>query len=90
MKKEIGVGITGEAGQGIISSNMMLCRMYKNSGRHVFAIQDYMSRIRGGNNFLQVRTASAPVFSSRAKADLLIALDKEAIAANAAALADFQ
>lgn len=87
MRTEISVRITGEAGQGIVAAGMMLCRMYKDSGRHVFAIQDYMSRIRGGNNFFQVRAASAPVFSPRAKADLVVALDKEAVAANAAALA---
>lgn len=87
MKTEISVRITGEAGQGIVAAGMMLCRMYKDSGRHVFAIQDYMSRIRGGNNFFQVRAAGAPVHSPRAKADLIVALDKDAVAANAAALA---
>ncbi len=58
MNEDINVRITGEAGQGIVSAGMMLARMYKDSGRHVFAIQDYMSRIRGGNNFVQVRAAA--------------------------------
>ena len=66
---------------------MMLCRMYKDSGRHVFAIQDYMSRIRGGNNFFQVRASVRPVYAPRQKADIIIALDKEAVKANKAALA---
>ena len=87
MNQEISVRITGEAGQGIISAGLTLCRMYKDSGRHVFAIQDYMSRIRGGNNFFQVRAAAQPVFSPREKADLIVALDKEAVAVNKAALA---
>lgn len=87
MNQEINIRITGEAGQGIIAAGMILCRLYKDSGRHVFAIQDYMSRIRGGNNFFQVRASSAPVYAPREKADLVIALDKEAVAANKAALA---
>jgi len=88
MPNEISVRIAGEAGQGIASLGMMLCRIYKDTGRHVFAVQDYMSRIRGGSNFFQVRVADRPVFSTREKADLIIALDKEAVAANSGALAD--
>ncbi|HAF94898.1 MAG: hypothetical protein A2021_05445 [Elusimicrobia bacterium GWF2_52_66] len=88
MNQEINVRITGEAGQGIVSVGMMLCRMYKDTGRHVFAIQDYMSRIRGGNNYFQIRVADKPVFSPRAKADVIIALDKDAVAVNKSALAE--
>jgi 2-oxoglutarate ferredoxin oxidoreductase subunit alpha len=87
MRTEINVRITGEAGQGIVAAGMLLCRMYKDSGRHVFAIQDYMSRIRGGNNFLQVRAAAAPVHSPVEKADLIVALDEAAARANSRALA---
>jgi len=87
MSEEINIRLTGEAGQGIIAAGMMLCRLYKDSGRHVFAIQDYMSRIRGGNNFFQVRASAAPVYVSREKADLIVALDKEAVDASRSALA---
>ncbi|MCM2268294.1 MAG: 2-oxoacid:acceptor oxidoreductase subunit alpha [Elusimicrobiales bacterium] len=87
MKEDISIRITGEAGQGIVSSGMMLCRMYKDSGRHVFAIQDYMSRIRGGHNFIQVRAAVKPVAAPRRLADIILALDKEAAQANKNALA---
>lgn len=87
MKEEISVRLTGEAGQGIISAGTIFCRMCRDSGRHVFAIQDYMSRIRGGNNFFQLRASSRPVYSPREKADIIIALDKEAVEANRGALA---
>ena len=87
MKNEISVRITGKAGHGIVSAGMMLCRMYKAGGRHVFAIQDYMSRIRGGNNFMQVRVAAGPVYSPRLKADIIVALDIEAFEASKSALA---
>jgi len=87
MNNEISVRVAGEAGQGVVAAGMMLCRMYKESGRHVFAIQDYMSRIRGGTNFVQVRAASAPVFSPRLKADIIVALDKDAAAAYSGDLA---
>jgi 2-oxoglutarate ferredoxin oxidoreductase subunit alpha len=87
MTNEINIRITGEAGYGIVAAGTMLARMYKDSGRHVFAIQDYMSRIRGGNNFVQVRAAAAPVRAPRGKADIIVALDAEGVKANRAALA---
>jgi 2-oxoglutarate ferredoxin oxidoreductase subunit alpha len=87
MSEEINVRITGKAGHGIVSAGMMLSRTYKDSGLHVFAIQDYMSRIRGGNNFFQVRAAARPVYAPRKKADIIVALDKEAVEANKGALA---
>jgi len=87
MSEELNIRITGEAGQGIVSAGMMLCRMYKDSGLYVFAVQDYMSRIRGGNNFFQVRAAARPVYAPREKADIIIALNKEAAEANKTALA---
>lgn len=87
MKDELNVRITGNAGHGIVSAGMMLARAYKDSGLHVFAIQDYMSRIRGGNNFFQVRACARPVCAPREKADIIVALDKEAVEANKGALA---
>ncbi|MFA6434672.1 MAG: 2-oxoacid:acceptor oxidoreductase subunit alpha [Elusimicrobiales bacterium] len=87
MNEEINIRISGGAGRGIVSAGMTLCRMYKDSGRHVFAIQDYMSRIRGGNNFFQVRAASRPVYAPREKAEIIAALDAEAVEAGKAALA---
>ena len=80
MNEELNIRITGNAGHGIVSAGMMLARTYKDSGLHVFAIQDYMSRIRGGNNFFQVRASARPVYAPREKADIIIALYKEAAA----------
>ncbi|MBF0484854.1 MAG: 2-oxoacid:acceptor oxidoreductase family protein [Candidatus Omnitrophica bacterium] len=48
--QELTIKICGEAGQGMQTIGMALCKLYKKSGYHVFANQDYMSRIRGGNN----------------------------------------
>ncbi|MDO8805287.1 MAG: 2-oxoacid:acceptor oxidoreductase subunit alpha [Elusimicrobiota bacterium] len=87
MKEELNIRITGKAGHGIVSAGMMLARTYKDSGLHVFSIQDYMSRIRGGNNFFQVRVSARPVYAPREKVDIIVALDKEAVDANKGALA---
>ena len=57
-----------------------LCRVYTQCGLYIFANQDYMSRIRGGNNFFQLRIAPTPLFTLRARADIIVALDKPSIA----------
>ncbi|KAA0244335.1 MAG: hypothetical protein EDM70_06890, partial [Candidatus Brocadia sp. AMX2] len=47
MANELTIKITGEAGQGMQTIGAALCQMFKNTGFHIFASQDYMSRIRG-------------------------------------------
>ena len=57
----------------------VLCRMFKSAGYHVFAHQDYMSRIRGGNNYFQLRVSGSPVYTCRGKADIIVSLDKASV-----------
>ncbi|WP_273696494.1 2-oxoacid:acceptor oxidoreductase subunit alpha [Syntrophorhabdus aromaticivorans] len=69
--------IGGEAGQGIQTIGDTLAKIFSRSGYHVFTHQDYMSRVRGGHNFYQVRLSDEPVTASRGKVDILVALDRE-------------
>ncbi|MCR4393960.1 MAG: 2-oxoacid:acceptor oxidoreductase subunit alpha, partial [Dehalococcoidales bacterium] len=48
-------------------------------GLHVFADQDYESRIRGGHNFFRVRISDEPLLAQREQLDILIALNKETV-----------
>ncbi|MDD5674832.1 MAG: 2-oxoacid:acceptor oxidoreductase family protein, partial [Chitinivibrionales bacterium] len=78
MKPEINIRIAGQAGQGMQTVGAALCRIFKLCGRAVFAHQDYMSRVRGGNNFFQVRSsASAMPNAPHDKCDIIVALDKQ-------------
>ncbi|HOW35156.1 MAG TPA: 2-oxoacid:acceptor oxidoreductase subunit alpha [Candidatus Omnitrophota bacterium] len=79
MNRELSIRITGEAGQGMQTIGIALCQLYKDNGLHVFACPDYMSRIRGGNNFIQVRVSDQPLHTLRQKADIIVALDKPSI-----------
>ena len=71
--------IGGEAGQGIQTIGGMLSKVFARAGFHVFSHQDYMSRIRGGHNFYQIRFSDTPVHSSKKTIDLLVALNLESI-----------
>ncbi len=71
--------IGGEAGQGIQTIGSVLSRVFSTSGLHVFTHQDYMSRIRGGHNYYQIRVSETPVHSSRSLVNILVALDDETV-----------
>ncbi len=81
------ITIGGEAGQGIQSIGDSLARVFARAGYQVFIHQDYESRIRGGHNFFQVRVADRPITCSRAPIDIVIALDRPAVANNREKLA---
>lgn len=82
MRNELTIKIVGEAGQGLQTVGMCLCKLCKLSGLHVFANQDYMSRVRGGINFFQTRVAQAPLYTLRKESDIIIALHKDGVAAS--------
>ncbi len=78
--EELSIRIAGQAGQGMQTIGEVLCRMFKSAGYHIFAHQDYMSRIRGGNNYFQLRIAGKPVYTLRSNPDIIVSLDKASIA----------
>lgn len=88
MPNELTIKITGEAGQGLQTIGAALCQMFKNTGFHIFASQDYMSRIRGGNNFFQLRISDKPIYTLRQKSDITVALDKASVALHRASMTD--
>jgi 2-oxoglutarate ferredoxin oxidoreductase subunit alpha len=69
----------GEAGQGVQSVGMILAKTMAQGGLHVFADQDYESRVRGGHNFFRIRISEREILSLTEKLDILIALNKETI-----------
>ncbi|MDD5439763.1 MAG: 2-oxoacid:acceptor oxidoreductase subunit alpha [Candidatus Omnitrophica bacterium] len=86
MREELTIRIAGEAGQGIETVGMALARIFKKAGFHIFANQDYMSRIRGGNNFFQIRIANREMFTHRLMSDITVALNKKSVALHKEAL----
>ena len=85
--KELTIKITGEAGQGMQTIGLVLCRIFKKLGLYIYANQDYMSRVRGGNNFFQLRISGNPIYSLVQKADITVALDKKSVGLHKADIA---
>lgn len=79
MSAELSLRIGGDAGQGVESSGAGFCKALARSGLHVFAAQDYRSRIRGGHNFYQIRAAGHPVYAKSDPPQLLLALTPQTV-----------
>lgn len=73
--------IAGAAGQGVESSGAGFSQALAQGGLHVFALQDYMSRIRGGLNFVQVRVHEQPLYCHENAVHILLPLNEEALEA---------
>ena len=79
--------VGGEAGQGVQSVGFLLAKVFARDGYHVFADQDYESRVRGGHNFFRIRVKDSQVGAIAEPVNLLVALDKESIDRHQAKLA---
>ncbi len=72
---------------GVDTTGTALGRVFHRDGYYVFTSQDYMSRIRGGHNFYQIRVSARPRAAIRADLDLLVAMDQRTVDEHRAALA---
>ncbi|OGN90295.1 MAG: hypothetical protein A2158_06625 [Chloroflexi bacterium RBG_13_46_14] len=79
MSLQINVMIGGEAGQGVQSAGFILAKTFSRAGYHVFADQDYESRVRGGHNFFRVRASDSEIAAISESIDILVALNEESI-----------
>ena len=68
--------IGGSAGQGIDTLGVLLEKVLQRSSYYLFTNKDYMSRIRGGHNFTQIRLASKPIYSHKNTLDIIVAFDE--------------
>jgi 2-oxoglutarate ferredoxin oxidoreductase subunit alpha len=73
------IKLGGEAGMGVASNGAGLTKALARAGLHVVSVEDYMSRIRGGHNFFQIRASEKPIYSHTAPVHLLLAFTQEAV-----------
>ncbi len=79
MKESVTWKIGGEAGFGIMSAGIMLCRTYSRMGYHVLSTNEYPSLIRGGHNLVTARISSKYFESMNKDLHILVALNKETV-----------
>lgn len=76
---EYNILIGGSAGQGLDTLSDFLERSIKKFGFYVFSNKDYMSRVRRGHNFIQIRFGENKIYSHKNELDLILALDENTI-----------
>ena len=78
-KSDISIVLCGQAGQGIQTVEYLLMRILKLAGYNCFSTKEYMSRVRGGANSIEVRVSDSPVRAYINRIDILVPLNKGAI-----------
>jgi 2-oxoglutarate ferredoxin oxidoreductase subunit alpha len=71
---DLNIRIAGEAGQGVQTTGYLLMGALAGLGLHVVSSQSYLSRIRGGLNWFDIRIGDHALFAGREKADILVAM----------------
>lgn len=77
MTKTLTLVLSGEAGQGLKTMEALLTDAIKHQ-YHVFSTSEVMSRVRGGNNTLEIRISSQPVYAYQNQIDVLFLLNDHA------------
>ncbi len=71
--------IGGEAGQGMKTLTSVFSQMIHKRGYFLFTLADYMSRVRGGHNFFQLRFSDDKLYSHSDNLDVIIALNQDTL-----------
>src|SRR4030067_1706783 len=88
MGSPLNIMVGGEAGQGVQSVGFILAKALARGGYHIFADQDYESRVRGGHNFYRVRAADSEIAAIADSVDILVALNSETMSLHQKELAN--
>lgn len=76
---DLNIRIAGEAGQGVQTAGDLLVEAFAALGLHLLSTQSYMSRVRGGLNWYDIRLSDTELWSGCEQADLLVAFTPEAL-----------
>lgn len=80
MQIDLVIRIAGTAGEGVISAGDILNLAMKRAGFYTMLFQSYSAEVRGdGPSMAQVRVSDSPVLSQGDEADILIALNQDAV-----------
>lgn len=86
MREELTVTIAGSAGQGLVTVSHLFLTALARMGYRVFASQDYMSRVRGGHNFMRIHIAKNQPHSAPPYTNVLLALDGRSVEIHSATI----
>jgi len=74
---DVSIVLAGAAGQGIQTIQYLLIPVLKSEGYYIFAMNEFMSRVRGGVNSTEIRVSSKNISAFVDKMDLFLPLNEE-------------
>lgn len=77
--ESINIRVGGEAGQGIATVAKVISELVVKQGYSIFSSKEYMSQIKKGHNFHNIRISNQQVSADVDNIDILIAINKETI-----------
>jgi len=78
-RDDVSIVLGGGAGQGIQTIESILTTIFKQTGHHVFAVKEYMSRIRGGLNTTEIRISGQAAAAYVERIDILLPMEDQVI-----------
>ncbi len=78
MKNLLSIVLSGEAGQGLQTIEDFLVKTISNK-YYVFSTHEVMSRVRGGNNSVEIRVSNNPVYGYQEAIDVLFLLNDHSL-----------
>ena len=77
--ESINIRVGGEAGQGIATVAKIISELVIQKGYSIFSSKEYMSQIKSGHNFHNIRISNQQVSADVNKINILVAINKESI-----------
>ena len=74
---EVTIFLGGQAGEGVKRGAAVIGRMLNRFGHHIFIMDDYVSTIRGGQDYSEVCASKSEVFSQSGREDIVISFHKD-------------
>jgi len=71
--------VGGPAGQGVMTTGLLLSKLCSRSGAQVFDYAEYPSLIQGGHNTYEVLSSTEPVSNRQWHVNYLVCLDKQTL-----------
>jgi len=79
---DFSVFLGGQAGEGIKRGALTIGKLFNRLGYYVFILDDYMSLIRGGQDYSEIRISTSRVLSHKDTFDIVFAFHNDVYQAN--------
>ncbi len=74
---ELTIFLGGQAGEGVKHGALAIGKLFNRFGYYVFIMDDYISTIRGGQDYSEIRISKKEIFSQSGKEDIMFSFHND-------------